>query len=348
MTSDSAPTSPSYEYRPVYISYIFLIGMLVLVGWLKLATPLITVLFAYFVLRKLHFVRSKILTIVLFVAVVAFTFYGFVHFIRNAIEGLPEIADKSIPRVLEYAQQFGVDLPFDDRASLKALVRDSLRTKTKELANFAKIASTEFVFLAIGLLVAASLFYNPAMDLDRGRHRLRNNLYSVTCDEIVQRFQSFYRSFETVMGAQIVIAAINTTLTGAFVFWIHLPHWPVIVGVTFICGLLPVIGNIISNSVITAIAFTIEPQLAIWSLAFLIGLHKLEYLLNSKIIGDRIKNPVWLTLLGLILGERLMGIPGMILAPVMLNFIKNESTQIEVRAELRKLESEANEPAELV
>lgn len=42
-------------------------------------------------------------------------------------------------------------------------------------------------------------------------------------------------------------------------------------------------------------------------------LHKLEYFLNSKIIGDRIKNPVWLTLLALIIGERFMGIPGMIL-----------------------------------
>jgi predicted PurR-regulated permease PerM len=35
-----------------------------------------------------------------------------------------------------------------------------------------------------------------------------------------------------------------------------------------------------------------------------------------------------LTLLGLLLGERLMGIPGMILAPVVLDFIKNEASTI--------------------
>ena len=39
---------------------------------------------------------------------------------------------------------------------------------------------------------------------------------------------------------------------------------------------------------------------------------------------------MWLTLLGLIIGERLMGIPGMILAPVVLNFIKVEASTIEV------------------
>ena len=38
------------------------------------------------------------------------------------------------------------------------------------------------------------------------------------------------------------------------------------------------------------------------------------------------------TLLGLILGEKLMGIPGMILAPVILHYIKLETAQIEVKA----------------
>jgi predicted PurR-regulated permease PerM len=59
-------------------------------------------------------------------------------------------------------------------------------------------------------------------------------------------------------------------------------------------------------------------------------IHKLEYLLNSKIIGERINNPVWLTLVALIIGERLMGIPGLILAPVVLNYLRVEMLTIEV------------------
>ncbi len=52
-----------------------------------------------------------------------------------------------------------------------------------------------------------------------------------------------------------------------------------------------------------------------------------EYFLNSRIIGDRIKSPMWLTLIGLMVGEKLMGIPGMILAPVVLHYIKAEASQ---------------------
>ncbi|HTD88165.1 MAG TPA: AI-2E family transporter, partial [Candidatus Binatia bacterium] len=138
------------------------------------------------------------------------------------------------------------------------------------------------------------------------------------------------RSFELVMGAQLIISSINTVLTAIFVLTVGLPYAGVIVVVTFLCGLLPIIGNIISNTITVAIAFTVSPHTALGALAFLIAVHKLEYFLNSKIIGERIKNPVWFTLIALILGERLMGIPGMILAPVILHFIKVEASSMKV------------------
>jgi predicted PurR-regulated permease PerM len=132
------------------------------------------------------------------------------------------------------------------------------------------------------------------------------------------------------MGAQVIISVINTLLTSIFVLSISLPYSAVVIGSTFLCGMIPIIGNLISNSVIVGLAFTISPQLAVAALVFLVALHKLEYFLNSKIIGDRIKNPFWLTLLGLVLGEKLLGIPGMILAPVILNYIKVEASQVAV------------------
>ncbi|HEU4678053.1 MAG TPA: hypothetical protein VFS35_00940, partial [Terrimicrobiaceae bacterium] len=73
------------------------------------------------------------------------------------------------------------------------------------------------------------------------------------------------------------------------------------------------------------------PQFAGWALLFLVVIHKLEYFLNSKIIGGRIRHPMWLTLLALLLGERLLGIPGIILAPVVLSFIKVQASKFEVR-----------------
>jgi len=130
-----------------------------------------------------------------------------------------------------------------------------------------------------------------------------------------------------VIGAQIVISIINTGLTAVFLAWNGFHFSTVIIVLTFFCGLLPIIGNIMSNTLIVGVAFTISPRMALFALIFLVVIHKFEYFLNSKIIGDRIKNPIWLTLIGLILGEKLMGIPGMILAPVVLHYIKVEASR---------------------
>ena len=323
--------------RTQNLGYWLIVVMLVAAGMLDLTTPLLTVLFSYFILRKLRFGRSKWLPTIVFILILLGFLYLFGSFIRQAVVALPRIAEDSIPKIFAFAQQHGVHLPFQDlndksADELKAEGIDWLKTQLRYLANFARIASKEFAFLLIGVIVAICIFFNPALDLKKGSYPLRNNLYSFTCDEILKRFRSFYTSFARVMGAQILISMINTSFTAIYVSIVHLPYAALIVALTFICGLLPIIGNLISNSVIVALSIIVSPQLAIASLVFLIVLHKLEYFLNGKIIGERINNPIWLTLLGLLVGERLMGIPGMILAPVVLDFIRNEASTIEIPA----------------
>jgi predicted PurR-regulated permease PerM len=127
----------------------------------------------------------------------------------------------------------------------------------------------------------------------------------------------------------MTISLVNTVLTAIFVLVIRLPNAPLIIPITFLCGLLPIVGNLVSNTIIVCLAFTVSLKMALVALVFLIAIHKLEYFLNSKIIGDRIRNPIWLTLLALIVGERLMGIPGMVLAPVVLNYLRLELSKIE-------------------
>jgi predicted PurR-regulated permease PerM len=252
------------------------------------------------------------------------------YFFKQAVDALPQIIEDSYPKIVEIAREYGWDLPLESMQELKVTTTGFMRDQLGYLGNFVKFATKEFAFLLIGMVVAASLFYNSQMDLDRGKYALRENLYSFACDEIGERFRSFYASFERVMGAQIIISTLNTGFTAIYLMTIGLPYTALVICVTFLAGLLPIIGNLISNSIIVLLSLRISPEMAAASLAFLVILHKLEYFLNSKIIGDRIKNPVWLTLLGLILGERLMGIPGMIIAPVLLNFIKVEASTIPV------------------
>ncbi|HAM70462.1 MAG TPA: hypothetical protein DCM86_02335 [Verrucomicrobiales bacterium] len=317
---------------PRRVSFALIALALVLTAGLHLATPLLTILFSSFMLRKLNFVGRKWVAVVLFSAVVLLIFYAFASFLRHAGPALRDATEDAIPKIIAFANDKGIDLPFHDLSSLKSMASEGISELVQAVANFAKLATKEFAYLVIGMVVAASLFFSAELDIDPERHAVADNLYSACCREVALRFEMFYRSFDTVMGAQIIISAINTALTAVFLFTTPMKYRIVLMGVTFLCGLLPIIGNILSNCVIVGVGFTISPTMAIAALAFLVILHKLEYFLNSKIIGDRISNPVWLTLLGLIVGEKLMGIPGMILAPVVLYYVKVEAGRVPMTA----------------
>jgi predicted PurR-regulated permease PerM len=319
---------------PTRLSYGVLVATIVLAGFLHLGVPLLVVLFSYFALCQLYFVtKRKWLALSAFIVVVAALATAAIYFTRAAILALPDLADTSIPSASAWAQQRQIELPFTDFESLRAVVIDTLKQEAhylRNVAHYARSASTTLVFSILGIVTAVSLFLKTGLDPYRGTHAVKNNLYSISCDEISTRFRDFYRSFETVMGAQITISAINTVLTAIFVFGAHLPHAPLLIAVTFLCGLVPIVGNLVSNTIIVFIALKVSLKLAIGALVFLVSIHKLEYFLNSKIIGSRIRNPVWLTLIALILGERLMGIPGLILAPVVLNYLRVEMLTVEV------------------
>jgi predicted PurR-regulated permease PerM len=329
---DPTLQSPS---KPRRISYLFILATLVLAGWLHLATPLLATLLAYLALAKLHFLKrgGKALAVVVFLVLLAGIIYGLGFFIHRAVRDLPEIADKAIPPIIDWAKQHQIELPFTDFDSLKDLASETLKGQANYLGNIAKFArgaTEQLVYLIVGCVVAIGLFLNPRFELEANFHRPRSNLYTLCGEAIAERFATFYRSFATVMGAQLVISGINTALTAIFVLATQMPYAPVVIGLTFLWGLVPVVGNLISNAIIVGIGFTVSPKTALAALIFLVVVHKLEYFLNSKIVGHRIRNPFWLTLLGLVLGERLMGVPGMVLAPVVLNYVKLEMSKIEV------------------
>ena len=318
--------------KPARISYAIIALLLALVGMLHLGTLALTTLFGYFALRQFSFGRSKALGVTIYIIAVTAIAYGLFYFSKKAYKTLPEIADATIPAVVNFAEKQQIELPFawsnvTDYASLKTVALSEVKDKVANVGRYARAAVLQFAMLIIGLVVAVSLFVSAKWEVDDDPDVVKGSLYSTVVRELGVRFQTFYSSFAKVIGAQITISSINTLLTAVFLIWNGYHYVMVIIVLTFLCGLLPIIGNIMSNTLIVGVGFTVSPRVALFALIFLVVIHKLEYFLNSKIIGDRIKNPMWLTLVGLVLGEKLMGIPGMILAPVVLHYIKVEASR---------------------
>ena len=149
---------------PTRISYAFIVLMLVLVGWLNLTTPLITVLFCHFALRHLSFGCRKWLGVVLFSLLFASLVYGAIVFGRKVHVALPEIATQSIPLVLDYAKQKGFELPFTDYDSLKDVLLGMVKDQLKGVGRYAGGALVQLASFIIGVVVALSLFLNSQLE----------------------------------------------------------------------------------------------------------------------------------------------------------------------------------------
>lgn len=328
------PADPvGHMTRATRISYAFVVGLLVLAATLHITTPLITVLFAFFAMSRLSFWGRRWLGVTLFAVLFAAVLWSAGYFAKQAVVALPRLGEEAIPKVIGYAEAQGLPLPFSDWESLKSLALEKLQEQAASVGSYARRTVVELVSCVVGVIVAVSLFLGGGLDLAGPAGSMPRNLYSAVAAEVVNRCRNLYESFATVMGAQLVISAINTVLTAGFMAWNHFPHLALLLMLTFVFGMVPIVGNLISNTLIIGVGFSISPTIAGAAFVFLVVVHKLEYLLNSKIIGVRIQNPMWLTLLALILGERLMGIPGMILAPVVLHYVRTEAAAVPVAEE---------------
>jgi predicted PurR-regulated permease PerM len=133
-----------------------------------------------------------------------------------------------------------------------------------------------------------------------------------------------------VVFAQVQISALNALLTGIYLLvivpWmgIDLPFAKTMVIVTFLTGLLPVVGNLISNTIIVVMSLSVSPLLAVSSLLFLVVIHKLEYFVNARVMGGRIHARAWELLLAMLVMDAIFGIPGVVAAPIYYAYLKNE------------------------
>jgi predicted PurR-regulated permease PerM len=137
-------------------------------------------------------------------------------------------------------------------------------------------------------------------------------------------------AFRSVVFAQARIAALNTLFAALYLgvalpaLGVRLPLVKTMVGITFVAGLLPVVGNLFSNAVVAVVSLSHSPAVAFGSLAYLVVVHKLEYFLNARIVGARIRAQVWELLLAMLLMEAAFGAAGLVAAPICYAFLKGE------------------------
>jgi predicted PurR-regulated permease PerM len=204
---------------------------------------------------------------------------------------------------------------------LKGLLSNWLREHAGEAKLLSQEAGHLLVHLLLGMIIGSMVALQDVANQKR---------YRAFSAALHQRVVNLADMFKKVVFAQVRISLINTLFTGIFlavvlpVAGVHLPLIKSMIAITFFAGLIPVVGNIISNTVIVIVSLSHSPQIAAISLLFMVVIHKLEYFLNARIIGSQINAKSWELLTAILVMEALFGLPGVAAAPVFYAYIKKE------------------------
>jgi predicted PurR-regulated permease PerM len=235
------------------------------------------------------------------------------------LQKMADIIDAARIHFPDWAQQY---LP-NNVEDLKATAAAWLRLHAGDLRQIGENFGRIFVHIMVGMIIGGMIAITTSDDQVKLGPLTR---------AMQDRIRFLARAFRRVVFAQVRISAFNTVLTAIYLWvllplmGIELPLAKTMIAMTFVVGLIPVLGNLISNSVIIVVSLSSSLYAAIGSLLFLVFIHKLEYFINARIIGSQIRARAWELLLAMLVMEAAFGIAGVIAAPIVYAYIKDELT----------------------
>src|ERR1051325_3258324 len=188
--------------KPTRFSFWFIAGVLAVTAMLHLGGPLVVILFSFFALTKLNFLRrrGRWVAVGFFLFLGAVLVYGLGLFINQMVRALPDIADRAIPVVIEWAKKYQMDLPFTDFDSLKETAREAIKSQVHYLSSFAQVArgaASEVILCIVGVVIAIAMFLNRGFEPSGKAPVPDDNVYTAYTAAIATRFKTFYESFAT-------------------------------------------------------------------------------------------------------------------------------------------------------
>lgn len=330
------PHEMSQPTRCEYAAWLLSVAAILFVLHARLLPALIAGLLVYELVRVLIPLLARRLptrrarglalglVVTLVVGAVSAAVVGLIAFMRSEGGSLPVLLAR-MADIVEASRAtlpgwLADTLPNNSQAISDTLTR-WLREHAAELQQIGRETGHKLAHILIGMVIGALVSLREAF----GRET-----YGPLSGALAERVFRLGEAFRRIVFAQVRISAINTLLSAIYLALVlplcgvSLPLTKTMIVVTFVAGLLPVVGNLISNTVIFIVSLAHSPTVAASSLAFLVLIHKLEYFLNARIVGAQISASAWELLTAMLVMESAFGLPGLVAAPICYAWLKDE------------------------
>jgi len=273
-----------------------------------LVFKLVDILTPWLRLRALGRDGPRVLAVTLIATVVIAALVGLglgiAAFLRNSEESVPLLMQR-MAQIVEDARAilpegFRKYIP-ENTAALQGTIAEWLRSNASALQLAGRGIGRTLVHVLMGMIIGALLSMQKATNpIDR----------RPLTEEVARHAARMASVFQRVVFAQVWISLINTFFTWLYLdvvlslFGVDVPLVKTLVALTFIVGLLPIVGNLMSNTAIVIVC--------------------LSQGVNARIIGSHINARAWEMLIAMLVMEAAFGIPGLVAAPIFYAYFKEE------------------------
>lgn len=280
--------------------------------------------------HKITLLIVVLVTVLLIGGLFTAMYYGFKAG-NGGIQKMSEEVFNILQQIKTYLPAMMIDYIPADIFSLKEKLVELAKANSPNIFEITTHSAKVFVHVIVGILIGAV----TAFSFINFKNETHEHIKPLSL-ALMKRLNNFGSVFERVIFAQGKISAINAALTAIYllillpIIGLSIPYAKTLVLLTFCVGLIPVLGNLISNVVIVLISLTVSFEVAVASLVFLIVIHKLEYYINAKIVGHEIKTEIWEMLIAMVIMETMFGLVGVAVAPIIYGYMKEELKQLEL------------------
>jgi predicted PurR-regulated permease PerM len=336
MKSIPPPAPVSLAPEALHLRSVLIAGAALLaVLWLHLISALIAGLGGFVLYRWARATTragspsllSRLTTIasvsVLLLILGAALFAGFELLLSASSDGLSKLLQllaDTLDEIRATAPQWMASRLPDSAAAMQEAISGWLRSHAGQVQHWGRQALHVLIHMLVGL----------AIGLLAGAAGPPRRPVPMVLRLAQARLEMLALAFVDIMAAQLRISLINTALTALYLLVVlpalgyHIPLATTLVAFSFFASLLPIVGNLLSNTAIVLAALTVSSGLGLASLLFLVLIHKLEYFLNARIVGGRIRVATYALLASMLVLEAAFGVAGLVAAPVYCAWLTRE------------------------
>lgn len=234
-------------------------------------------------------------------------------------------AEKFIEDVPSFISGFG-DLPLIIKldSQLSGSISSAIASTSSFLsdsANWPKLAGGVVQvgmnifngFFAGLVILILSLYFMSSLQ------RFKNFLFGLVPASKRDKFSDIADQVATSVGRYVIgqfgIAALNATLSYIFMLIAGIPFAAVLACIVLLLGLIPLVGNVTSSAIITLVALSVSPTIAVVAAVYCLVYMQIEsYLISPKIMNKAVAVPGAVVVVAALSGGALLGVLGALVA----------------------------------